>query len=96
MSAIEQSRTLSDLQERLADLAIARYIDWREACAAVAGLYGDWCAAGRGARRDAFLAYRSALESEEPLARLYAYAIARLERALWSEPPVPSTVPCTA
>jgi hypothetical protein len=87
---------LSETQEHLVDLALARYIDWRDGCAAVAGLYREWCTAGRGARRAAFLDYRSTLENEERLAGLYAGAVARLEWALWPEPSFPAASVCEA
>jgi hypothetical protein len=96
MGTIERSRALSRTHEDLVDLAIARYVDWREECAAVAGLYGEWCSAGCGARRTAFLAYRSALEDEDRLGELYACAIAQLEWALSPEPPPPSMSPYEA
>ncbi len=85
MSTIERSPTVSEVQEHLVDLTITRYVDWRGECAAVVALYHDWCTAGRGARSDAFHVYRSALEREERLARLYAGAVAQLEQMLWPE-----------
>jgi hypothetical protein len=69
------------LRERLIDEAIERYVDWREACAAVGDMYARFSRASAGERALSFAAYRAALDQEESAATLYGVAVDRVGAA---------------
>lgn len=70
---------LALLQQRLVDLMIEAYVDWREACALVRDAHRSWAAAPRAGARHAFELYLSALDQEERAAALYAGLVGRVE-----------------
>ena len=65
----------SDCRDRLVDVAINSYVDWREQSLAVAEAYELWTDAPHSRRPLAFAAYQAALDQEELAARQYASAI---------------------
>jgi hypothetical protein len=50
---------------------LARYLDWREECDAVACAYAKWMRSPRAGREVAFERYRVALDREATAARAY-------------------------
>jgi hypothetical protein len=62
-------------KDRLLDQAIERYVDWREASAAVRATYAEWCGAPIALRAPWFQAYLAALDEEESAAMRYGTAI---------------------
>jgi hypothetical protein len=62
---------------RLFDEALARYIDWREACAAVRSAYDHWSLAAAD-RSTLFAVYNSALDQEASAAAQYGAVLNRL------------------
>jgi hypothetical protein len=61
--------------ERYLDRMLDEYVNWREACVAVAASYENWTRADVGLRDDAFKAYAAALDREEQVARRYRLAV---------------------
>jgi hypothetical protein len=58
--------------DRLIDDMLDAYIEWREACDAVAAAYARWAREVPGGGHDVFHDYRQALDSEELAAERYA------------------------
>jgi acyl-CoA reductase-like NAD-dependent aldehyde dehydrogenase len=59
------------LRRRLVEQSIERYVDWRQACAAVHHTYERWSRSPAEDRALTFAAYRAALDQEESAATLY-------------------------
>ncbi len=57
------------------------YVSWRDACAAVAGSYGDWKCSDRSDKKLAFSVYVAALDREEQAAAAYQRAVAQVATA---------------
>lgn len=74
--------TPSDRRDRLVDVAIDSYIDWREQSVAVAEAYELWADAPRSRGTLAFAAYQAALDREEIAAGEYASAIETVKLVL--------------
>jgi hypothetical protein len=66
------------MRHRLVDEAIERYVDWREACAAVRDAYELWTRAPAHERPLSFAAYRAALDQEEAAATVYGAVVNRI------------------
>ncbi len=62
---------------RLIDVVLSRYLDWREASAAVDAAYSTWTRVGPEDRAAAFSDYRDALDREEHAAEAYRSSIDR-------------------
>ena len=69
--AVPDSGPSAQVEPRLADDFVERYLCWREECAAVAIAYGCWRGAPQRDRTLAFAAYRAALDREEHAARVF-------------------------
>jgi hypothetical protein len=69
-------RRVSYVETALVDATLDRYVDWREASAAVRHAYRRWAAASRPDRRGAFAAYAHALDREERAGARYAHVLA--------------------
>ena len=71
----------------LFDDALARYIDWREACARVNDAYRSWASETGPCGSVAFGLYLSALDAEQQAAEVYAGFVRRADELPWSEDP---------
>jgi hypothetical protein len=58
--------------------ALARYIDWRDACAAVKASYDEWSGGCGTDRPLLFAAYNAALDQEASAAVQYGGVLSRL------------------
>ena len=63
------------LNERMSDLAIEAYVEWRVLCAAVQEAYDHWARVPREQAAAAFLHYRWALDQEERSSLEYARVV---------------------
>jgi hypothetical protein len=63
------------------DEALERYIDWREACAAVRAAYAQWSHASAQEGGLWFAAYNAALDREASAATLYSGILNRIAAA---------------
>jgi hypothetical protein len=70
---------------QLVDMAIERYVDWREQSAAVSEAYENWSNATTAEGSLSFAAYLAELDREESAAALYASVIEQVERVLGAE-----------
>jgi hypothetical protein len=59
-------------RERLKDLAMEAYLEWRVVCSAVDEAYECWDRGPRDQAAAAFVRYRAALDAEERLSLEYA------------------------
>jgi hypothetical protein len=75
---MRRTKTRTSVRQRLVDEAIERYVDWREACAAVRHAYEQWVRAPKHERPLSFAAYRAALDQEEAAATLYGAVVNRI------------------
>jgi hypothetical protein len=66
--------------DRLIDEMLGAYVEWREACAALAGAYARWAQEIPAGGGDAFRTYRRALDIEERAAERYADRTRRVTR----------------
>jgi hypothetical protein len=66
------------LGRHLFDEALARYIDWREACTAVKATYDEWSGGCGTDRPLLFAAYNAALDQEASAAVRYGGVLSRL------------------
>jgi hypothetical protein len=73
---------LRALRDQLVDIAVDRYIDWREHARTAEAAYERWTKAPVPQRPLAFGAYRAALDHEEHAAGHYAPALEAVEHAL--------------
>jgi hypothetical protein len=78
---VQRNKANKSLPERLVDEAIERYVDWREACAAVRHTYEQWLRAPADERQRSFAAYGAALDQEESAATLYGAVVKRIAAA---------------
>jgi hypothetical protein len=58
-----------------------RYVEWREACAAVESAYENWSSAPAGVAELPFVAYSAALDREQSAASVYRRALDLLAEA---------------
>jgi hypothetical protein len=75
---MQPTKTNKRVPGRLVDEVIERYVDWREACAAVRHTYSQWSRASADERPLSFAAYRAALDQEESAATLYGVVVSRV------------------
>jgi hypothetical protein len=80
MSRLGRSRCPSDADEHeeLVDELLIRYVDWREASAAVDSAYESWAGARAIERARCFTTYRVALDREESTAWAYSGIVDRV------------------
>jgi hypothetical protein len=64
----------------LVDVAMDRYVEWREACLEVDAAYRNWSGAPATGSVLPSAAYMAALDREESAAAVYAASVDRLER----------------
>ena len=69
-------------RDRLVDVAIDCYINWREQCRAVVEAYAIWAKAPVSQRPLAFSGYQAGLDQEELATSHYASAIEAVQLAL--------------
>jgi hypothetical protein len=67
-----------EVEPRLADDFVERYLCWREECAGVEIAYGRWRGVPQRDRTLAFAAYRAALDREEHAARVFGESAGQL------------------
>ncbi len=78
----DQSSAFADERRRqYVDELIDDYVNWREACAAVAVSYEKWRCSDRPDEKLAFTVYVAALDREEQAAIAYQLAVAQVARA---------------
>jgi hypothetical protein len=78
---MKQSPIAPGRRRQYADEALDDYLNWREACAAVALSYESWRRAESDAENLAFSAYLAALDREEGAATAYQRSVAQLAAA---------------
>ena len=79
MSIRTPTAHLRVMRDQLVDVALDRYIDWREQSRESVAAYETWTSAPVTERRLAFAAYRAALDREDQAASRYASAIVAVE-----------------
>jgi len=76
-----EDRRQGQPRNELVSEAMERYVEWREACAAVESAYENWSSAPAGVAELPFVAYSAALDREQSAASVYRRALDLLAEA---------------
>jgi hypothetical protein len=80
-TSVQSSAFAADRRRQYVDELIDDYVNWREACAAVAASYEEWTCSDRPDKKLAFSVYVAALDREEQAAIAYQLAVAQVATA---------------